>query len=368
MKCPFLEEVRVSYCKAYPIKKLIPCGGSKTVSLCMSDEHHTCSEFRAVAGARGEQPREVSEMTAERENLQTIKETMKERPGKERLCIWAKLGVVSYRLCTLNYQCDKCQFAQSLMDANGRYAEAPEMFNVIERLRSLPAGERKCRYMLMGEVSYKLCPNSYQCGTCEYDQMMHDSVYGHPKVLARMAKTRRVMVKDFLLMSHIYFDRKHTWLRKVSADTVRVGLDDFAQRLLGKIEGIDFSSTDEVRRGEIAWGVRSRMGNARLVSPVDGSITRINEHLSKDSSLLNTDPYDKGWVLELRPFNLEESLKELMKGDTAKDWLAEEIDRLSHRIESDIGVTVADGGTLIQTVERLDKREWENLVKDFLFG
>ena len=169
-------------------------------------------------------------------------------------------------------------------------------------------------------------------------------------------------------MSHIYFDRRHTWLRRVSADTVRVGLDDFAQRLLGRIEGVDFSSTGDVRRGEIAWGIKSRMGNARLVSPVDGSITRVNEQLAKDSSLLNTDPYDKGWVLELRPFNLEESLKELMKGDTAKDWLAEEIDRLSHRIESDIGVTVADGGTLIQTVDKLDKREWENLVKDFLFG
>jgi hypothetical protein len=120
----------------------------------------------------------------------------KERPGRNHQCIWAKLGVISYRPCTLNYQCDKCQFAQSLMDANGKYAEAPEMFNAIERLRSLQARERKCRHMLMGEVSYKLCPNSYQCGSCEHDQMMQDSIYGHPKVLARMAKTKRISLRS----------------------------------------------------------------------------------------------------------------------------------------------------------------------------
>jgi hypothetical protein len=114
-----------------------------------------------------------------------------ERAGRNHECIWAKLDVISYRPCALNYQCDKCQFAQSLKDGNGDYAETPEMFNVIEQSRSLPARQRKCRYMLTGEVSYKLCPNSYQCGSCEHDQMMHDSIYGHPKVLARMAKTKR---------------------------------------------------------------------------------------------------------------------------------------------------------------------------------
>jgi hypothetical protein len=116
----------------------------------------------------------------------------KERPGRDHQCIWTKLGVISYRRCTLNYQCDKCQFAQSLMDGNGKYAQTPETFSAIERLRSLPAWQRKCRYMLMGEVSYKLCPNSYQCGSCEHDQMLQDSIYGHPKVLARMVKTKRI--------------------------------------------------------------------------------------------------------------------------------------------------------------------------------
>jgi len=364
MKCPFLEEIVVRYCKAYPIRKLIPHGVSNTISLCSSDDYVKCSEYQHVARMDEQKSKQGSEMDVE--NKEYIKE-MKEAPGKERLCIWAKLGVVSYRLCTLNYNCDKCQFNQSLMDANGKYGEAPEMFNIVSRLRDLPAWERKCRYTLMGEVSYKLCPNNYQCGSCEYDQMMQDSIYGHPAVLARMARVKQIEVEGFFILSHLYFYKRHTWVRRMSENTVKVGLDDFAQRLLGKIEGLDFLCEEEARQGEFAWGVRCKMGNAQLLSPIDGIVKKTNEELCQDSSLLNTDPYGKGWVLELEPFNIENSLEGLLKGDNAKDWLMGEIDKLSHRLESDIGVTVADGGELIHTIdEKIDQKEWRKLVKDFL--
>jgi len=148
---------------------------------------------------------------------------------------------------------------------------------------------------------------------------------------------------------------------------VRVGLDDFAQRLLGKIEGIDSLREEKVRQGELGWEVKTRLGYAQLLSPIDGIVKKINEELSKDSSLLNTDSYGKGWVLELEPFNIEESLRNLLKGDTAKDWLEEEIDRLHTRVEKELGVTIADGGELVQVInERISDEEWRELVKEFL--
>ncbi len=365
MKCPFLEEVVVRYCKAYPIRKLIPSDLSGTMSLCLSEGHVQCTEYQGVAKGDGEKSKEVNRMKVARE--EGVKVTEREHLSTEPLCIWAKLGVVPERHCTLDYNCAECEFNQSLMDANGKYAQAPDMFNIIERLRRLPASERKCRYTLMGEVSYKLCPNNYQCGTCEYDQAMQDALYGHPKVVGRMAQVKRIKVRDFLILSHLYFHKKHTWVRIMSDDTVRVGLDDFAQRLLGQIEGVEFLPGRELRKGEFAWGVRCKMGDAQLLSPIDGTVKAINEELSKDGSSLNTDPYGEGWVLELQPFDLRESLEELVKGDSAKDWLEAEIDRLSQRIASDIGVTVADGGQLIHAIdEKIDGRQWRNLIKDFL--
>ena len=354
MKCPFLEEVLVRYCKAYPIKKLVPCGN--TPSLCVKEDHVKCPEYLSVA--RIEEAKGVEKMSTQE---------ARELPGKERQCIWMKLGVISYRLCTLDYECVKCEFNQSLMDASSKYADESEVFDIIGRLRSLPASQRKCRYMLMGEVSYKLCSNNYQCGTCEYDQIMQDSIYLHPKVLARQVKTRQIKVRKFQMLNHLYYYNKHTWVKIKDSETVRIGLDDFAQKLLGKIEGIKLPQVDRrIRHGEIGWEIKTRMGSARLLSPIEGVIINVNEELSGDTSILNNDPYNKGWVIELKPFDLEESLKKLLKGDKAKDWLKEEIDRLHHKIESDIGVTVADGGELVNTIEKIGKKEWEGLVKGFL--
>ena len=367
MKCPFLEEVVVRYCEAYPVKKMIPSSGEE--SICLGDKHCKCQTFRDVAGAdascsmekcesQNTKPNEVSKMEAKE-----AVETAKEIPGKERLCVWAKLGVISYRLCTLNYTCDKCQFNQSLTDASGKYAGAPEMFNIINQLRSLPAAERKCRYMLMGEVSYKLCPNNYQCGSCEYDQMMHDAVHGHPKLMARMAKVKQVRVKGFLLLNHLYFYEKHTWVRRMNATTVRVGLDDFAQRLLGKIDGINYLCDREVHQGEIGWEVKTSMGTACLPSPINGIVKKMNEDLYKDCSLLNTAPYDKGWIFEIEPFDMEASLAGLLKGNMAKDWMGKEVERLSIMTEGDIGVAIADGGELVGAIEgKIDRDEWLKLI------
>lgn len=367
MKCPLLEQDTVRYCKVFPIKMLIPCGASDTITLCLSNDYIKCSEYRSVARIDKQKSRKVSKMNiANEKDIKAMKGAMKELPGKERQCIWAKIGVISYRLCTLNYNCEKCQFSQSLMDVDYEYAETPLKFNIINRLRKLQASERKCRYMLMGEVSFKLCSNNYQCGSCAYDQIMQDAIYGHPRVLARMAKIKQIKVRDFFILSHLYFYKKHTWVRRMSEDTVRVGLDDFAQRLLGRMEGIEFLHKKDVKIGEIGWRIRSKMGNAQLLSPIDGIVRKINEKLYNESSLLNTDPYGKGWVLELKPLNIEESLNGLLKGNNAKDWLREEVDRLSYRIESDIGVTVADGGSLMHTIEKVETSEWERLVNDFL--
>ena len=107
MKCPFLEEVVVRYCKAYPIRKSIPSSVCDSVSLCLGNKYVECSQYEDVTGIKKHNSKEVNHMSVT--NDDQVAE-MKQAPGKERPCVWAKLGVVSYRLCTLNYKCDECAF------------------------------------------------------------------------------------------------------------------------------------------------------------------------------------------------------------------------------------------------------------------
>jgi len=96
--------------------------------------------------------------------------------AKPKECVWAKAGVVSYRLCTLNFRCETCEFAQTMIDreADGAAREETGVRTLAEKLREKSAAERQCRYMLSGDVSFKLCPNTFQCHRCAFDQAIQD--------------------------------------------------------------------------------------------------------------------------------------------------------------------------------------------------
>jgi CheY-like chemotaxis protein len=113
--------------------------------------------------------------------------------SKPKECVWAKAEVVSYRLCTLNFQCDKCEFAQSMIDHEGVYLgkEKPGIDVIIEKLRQRPGSERHCRYMLSENISFKLCPNVFQCYRCAFDQYIQDDLDRTAAKLTQTLKTRK---------------------------------------------------------------------------------------------------------------------------------------------------------------------------------
>lgn len=119
----------------------------------------------------------------------------KEAKPSEKQCVWAKLGVVSYRICTNNFKCETCEFGQSMMDREEGYEDSG-FSEVRRKLLSLPASERKCRYMLSNDVTYKLCPNLYRCGTCEYDQMVQDMKDQKAEELTTKLKKRVEKAKE----------------------------------------------------------------------------------------------------------------------------------------------------------------------------
>lgn len=96
--------------------------------------------------------------------------------GGEKECIWSKMGIISYRICTTGQDCSRCEFAQNLQEAESQYQDRIGFSSIRNSLLGLSAHERKCRYMLSGDVMYKICPRLYQCGTCVYDQMMQDMI------------------------------------------------------------------------------------------------------------------------------------------------------------------------------------------------
>jgi len=104
--------------------------------------------------------------------------------------LWMKLGMVSYRVCTNNYDCLSCEFDQQMQEKMAN-TEAGEVGTTLKKFEQLPGSERVCRYALKGDVSFRLCSRCFRCATCEFDQVMEDAVQ---EKLAKL-KTRREALK-----------------------------------------------------------------------------------------------------------------------------------------------------------------------------
>ena len=110
---------------------------------------------------------------------------------KPKECVWMKMGMVAYRLCTRNYDCLACEFDQTMQEkmASG---EAPELEEALQKFKELPGNQRLCRYALKGDVSYRICTRLFQCVTCEFGQLMEDALQ---QKLAKLAIRREALRK-----------------------------------------------------------------------------------------------------------------------------------------------------------------------------
>lgn len=105
-------------------------------------------------------------------------------------------------------------------------------------------------------------------------------------------------------------DRRYTetdeWAR-VENGLVRMGITDYAQKELKDIVGIELPEKGRVvRRGEEIGAIDSVKASNPYYAPVSGEVIDINEELVEKPELLNKDPYGNGWILVIKPSNIEE--------------------------------------------------------------
>jgi glycine cleavage system H protein len=116
----------------------------------------------------------------------------------------------------------------------------------------------------------------------------------------------------------------HEWVRK-KAKTIVVGLTDFGQQLLSDVTGVELPEPDDVH-----YNVRDELGVIESVrttvdfhAPVRGTVVKVNSELLANPELVNTDPFGKGWLVEMKPDDMAE-VDELMDFDEYEASLPDE--------------------------------------------
>lgn len=159
--------------------------------------------------------------------------------------------------------------------------------------------------------------------------------HGRPTVrIAAPAVAEVVASDEYCVPGGSFVYPGHTWARIEDDGQVSAGLDDFARKALGGIDQVDLLNPGvQVTRGEPLFTVRRGAESACFLAPISGRITKVNEVLRGDATLLTQSPYDRGWVCRIEPSQLGAELDGLRIGQPVVTWYQDEVQRMQSELE-----------------------------------
>ncbi len=96
------------------------------------------------------------------------------------------------------------------------------------------------------------------------------------------------------------YTKEHEWVR-VSGDSAEIGITDYAQGELGDIVFVELPAVGKtIKRNESMGTIEAVKAVSDLFAPLTGEVTAVNTELEKNSELVNSDPYGKGWMVRIR--------------------------------------------------------------------
>lgn len=109
------------------------------------------------------------------------------------------------------------------------------------------------------------------------------------------------------LPKDVYYSKEHTWVR-IDSKTATVGITAFAQNELGEIVYVDLPNVNHnFKQDEVFGSVEAIKTVSDLFMPLSGKITETNKQLLKEPTLVNSSPFDNGWMVKIEIENLEET-------------------------------------------------------------
>ena len=275
-------------------------------------------------------------------------------------CVWMQAGSVKFKNCTNFFDCSTCTYDHAMGDK----VKTGKQISWQDSMRLHPEMHRLCRHSLTGRIAARACAYNYECATCDFDQFFED-VWA-AKMPGLPAEVQRI--RGFAVPMDHYFHDGHTWARIESGGAIRVGMDDFALKLLGIADGYELPLMGkELNPGKPSWGLKRRGKTADVLSPLGGVIVEVNPKVRENPSAANREPYGDGWLFLVRTPDVKDSMKPLMTDQQTMGWMKTEVTQLETMIEAVAGPLAADGGLLADDIYgNLPGLGWDQLTKTFL--
>ncbi len=121
--------------------------------------------------------------------------------------------------------------------------------------------------------------------------------------------------------AELKYTKDHEWI-KIENNVATVGITDFAQGELGDIVYVDVDTLDDtVEEGEVFGSVEAVKTVSDLFMPLTGEVIEFNDELENDPELVNTDPYNKGWMIKIEISDASQ-IDDLLDAEAYKSLIA----------------------------------------------
>jgi len=136
-------------------------------------------------------------------------------------------------------------------------------------------------------------------------------------------------IESYFFPDDLLYDKNHFWAR-IEGKEVVMGTTDFAQKLAGDIGYVEIPEEGQkLQQGKPFGSIESGKWVGRIYAVFSGEVTAVNEALEDEPELINSSPYDKGWICKIAPENLDGEKQNLMPVSNLKSFIESEIARVN---------------------------------------
>ena len=190
-------------------------------------------------------------------------------------------------------------------------------------------------------------------------------LYGRRRALAVVPEESGTR---FRVPEKLLYHQGHAWLRPQTGSIGVVGLDDFAQKLVGKVDSLELPPVGaRLTQGAKAWNLVVDHARIPMLSPANGEVVEVNQEVLRSPGLLQHDPYGNGWLLKIKDPAIASDTRNLLSGKVARAWIENSLERLNPIPHTSPGMVLQDGGLPVEGIARVVAGEkWQELARTCL--
>lgn len=140
---------------------------------------------------------------------------------------------------------------------------------------------------------------------------------------------------EFAIPGGVFISKGHCWAGIDQDGNVNIGIDDFARKLIGKIDKIDFPNLGmNVSVDQPLFSIKQGRRHITFKSPISGNVTQINSELNDNIESLDISPYENNWICKIDSENIDQEIKDLHIGNSAVSFYQEDIEKYQNEIKT----------------------------------